>query len=122
MRVIVFGAGRVGAAMARDLAADDKFEVTVADIDRRALAGLNGVPSLTPVAADLRAAEMMRRLAEAHDFVVGAVPGPMEAAAPAEGAALPPHARRAQGTPSPPDGPLPGGEEVRGLRRSGRHR
>ena len=63
--------------MAKDLAADAKFEVTVADIDRAALHRLNGIERLTPIAADLRAAEMVRRLAEAHDFVVGAVPGPM---------------------------------------------
>lgn len=77
MRVIVFGAGRVGAAMAKDLAADGKFDVTVADIDRNALHRLKGIKRLTPVDADLRAAEMVRRLAAAHDFVVGAVPGPM---------------------------------------------
>ncbi|MCD4749809.1 MAG: saccharopine dehydrogenase NADP-binding domain-containing protein [Thermoanaerobaculales bacterium] len=77
MRVIVFGAGRVGAAIARDLAMDDQFEVTVADIDAEALRPLSGVEGLTPVRADLRTVEMVQRLAGAHDLVVGAVPGPM---------------------------------------------
>ncbi len=77
MRVIVFGAGRVGSAMALDLAADEKFEVTVADIDAEALRPLAGVERLTPVRADLRTVDMIQRLAGAHDLVVGAVPGPL---------------------------------------------
>jgi len=77
MRIIVFGAGRVGEAIARDLAADESFDVTVADIDGKALERLRGVHGLTTVQADLRTVEMVRRLAGAHDLVVGAVPGPM---------------------------------------------
>ncbi len=77
MRVIIFGAGRVGSAMALDLAADEKFEVTVADIDAEALRRLSGVERLTPVRADLRTVDMIQRLAGAHDLVVGAVPGPL---------------------------------------------
>ncbi len=77
MRVIIFGAGRVGAAMALDLAADEAFEVTVADIDPEALRPLAGVERLTPVRADLRTVDMIQRLAGAHDLVVGAVPGPL---------------------------------------------
>jgi len=37
MKVIVLGAGLVGAPMAVDLAKDGKFEVTVADINQLAL-------------------------------------------------------------------------------------
>ena len=77
MRVVIFGAGRVGAAMALDLAADGNFEVTVADIDPEALRKLNGVKRLTPVRADLRTVDMIQRMAGVHDLVVGAVPGPM---------------------------------------------
>ena len=77
MRVIIFGAGRVGSAMALDLAAEEKFEVTIADIDAEALRRLAGVERLTPVRADLRTVDMIQRLAGAHDLVVGAVPGPM---------------------------------------------
>lgn len=77
MRIIVFGAGRIGAAIARDLAAEKDFEITVADIDAEALRGLGRIPGLTAVQADLRTVEMVTRLAGAHDLVVGAVPGPM---------------------------------------------
>ncbi len=77
MRVIIFGAGRVGAAMALDLAADENLEVTVADIDPEALRPLSGIERLTPVRADLRTVDMIQRLAGAHDLVVGAVPGPL---------------------------------------------
>lgn len=77
MRVVIFGAGRVGSAMALDLAADEQFEVTVADIDAEALRGLSGIERLTPVRADLRIVDMIQRMAMAHDLVIGAVPGPM---------------------------------------------
>ncbi len=77
MRVIIFGAGRVGAAMALDLAAEETFEVTVADIDPEALRPLSGIERLTPVRADLRTVDMIQRLAGTHDLVVGAVPGPL---------------------------------------------
>jgi saccharopine dehydrogenase-like NADP-dependent oxidoreductase len=63
--------------MALDLAADQAFEVTVADIDPEALRPLAGVERLTPVRADLRTVDMIQRMAMAHDLVVGAVPGPM---------------------------------------------
>jgi len=77
MRIIVFGAGRIGSAIARDLALEENFEVTVADIDGNALSNLRGIPRLMTVKADLRTVEMVTRLAQAHDLVVGAVPGPM---------------------------------------------
>jgi lysine 6-dehydrogenase len=77
MKVVVFGAGRVGAAMARDLAADGEFEVTVADISTDSLRTLAGVAGVTTVQADLGSLDMIQRLASVHDLVVGAVPGPM---------------------------------------------
>lgn len=77
MRIVVFGAGRVGAAIAKDLAFDGDFEVTVADISTEALTPLGSIPGITTVQADLGSLEMVRRLAEVHDLVVGAVPGPM---------------------------------------------
>ncbi len=77
MRVIVLGSGRVGAAIARDLAGSDAFEVTVADISERALARLSDVPRLERQRLDLSAREELRRAVAAHELVVGAVPGPM---------------------------------------------
>ena len=46
MKIIVLGAGLVGGPMARDLAADPDFEVTVADRDEEVLAALQ---TLAPV-------------------------------------------------------------------------
>lgn len=72
-KVLVLGAGRVGTAIAADLAAD--FEVTVSDRSRAALdavaARCGG--GLATVAADLSDAQRVRELAGAHDVVVGAL-------------------------------------------------
>jgi len=77
MRVIVLGAGRVGEAIARDLAAGGNFELTVADVSQPALDRLAGVEGLTTERADLAAPGEIGRLVAGHDLVVGAVPGPM---------------------------------------------
>jgi len=77
MKVIVLGAGRVGQAIARDLAAAGRFELTVADVSEAALAQLAGLPGLTTKRADLGRAGAIARLVKGHDLAVGAVPGPM---------------------------------------------
>ncbi|MBD3179351.1 MAG: saccharopine dehydrogenase [Candidatus Latescibacteria bacterium] len=75
MKVIVLGAGLVGGPMARDLAADSDFEVTVADINESALdkAG-SGLP-ITTLKEDLSEPETVRALAADYDLVISAVPG-----------------------------------------------
>ena len=45
MKIVVLGGGRVGSAMARDLARDPQFEVTVVDASEEALRRL-GEPGL----------------------------------------------------------------------------
>jgi saccharopine dehydrogenase-like NADP-dependent oxidoreductase len=77
MDVIVLGAGRVGGAIARDLAADETLRVTAADASGSALARLRDVPGLRVRHADLGRAEELRRALRGHDLVVGALPGPM---------------------------------------------
>ena len=77
MRVIVLGAGRVGEAIARDLAAADRFDLTVADVSQAALDRLAAVKGLKTVRADLAAGGEIARLVAGHDLAVGAVPGPM---------------------------------------------
>jgi saccharopine dehydrogenase-like NADP-dependent oxidoreductase len=70
--VVVLGAGRVGGAMAKDLASD--FKVTVADRSESALARM-GEAGLTTRIADLsQPASVMLAVGDA-DLVVGAVPG-----------------------------------------------
>jgi len=72
MHVVVLGAGRVGGAMARDLAVD--FRVTVADRSEGALARMRSL-GLTTRAADLARAEAVMEAVMDADLVVGAVPG-----------------------------------------------
>jgi lysine 6-dehydrogenase len=77
MQCCVLGAGRVGAAIARDLARLEGWEVTVADLAEAALERLAGGPALRVLQADLaRPAEVARVVAGA-EIVVGAVPGPL---------------------------------------------
>ncbi len=68
--IIVLGAGRVGATMARDLAPD--FQVTVADVSEAALARLQGLGTRK---ADLSSAAGVAAAVEGADLVIGAVPG-----------------------------------------------
>ncbi len=73
-KVTILGAGRVGAAMALDLARDGEFDVTSVDLSEGGLARLaaRGVRTLRK---DLsQAAEVRAAVADA-DLVVGAVPG-----------------------------------------------
>ncbi len=77
MRVVVLGAGRVGEAIARDLAANGQFDLKVADVSQTALDRLATVAGLTTERADLAAPGEIRRLVGGYDLAVGAVPGPM---------------------------------------------
>jgi lysine 6-dehydrogenase len=75
MKIIVLGAGLVGGPMARDLAADPTFEVTVADRDPEVLEKLVELADITPLVADLSEPEAVTDLVSDFDLVVGAVPG-----------------------------------------------
>jgi lysine 6-dehydrogenase len=77
MKVVVLGAGRVGSAMAMDLAADPAFETTVVDVSGGSLDRLAGVPRLERELADLSDGSALGDLVAGHDLVVSAVPGPM---------------------------------------------
>ncbi len=77
MRIIVLGAGRVGRVIARDLAGDADFRVTVADVSREALAVLEQSATVATVRADLERPDEVARVVAGHDLVVGAVPGPI---------------------------------------------
>lgn len=73
-RVIVLGAGLVGATMARDLGGDESLDVTVADVSERNLARLSAAANLTRTQADLGSADAVRKLIAPFDLVVGAMP------------------------------------------------
>jgi len=76
-QVVVLGAGRVGAAIAIDLAKDTGFNVTVADVSEPALVAIRAKGRIATQRRDLtRAAEVLAAVQDA-DYVVGAVPGYM---------------------------------------------
>lgn len=76
MRLVVLGGGRVGAAMVRDLMADEQFEVTLVDASQTGLDAFRD-DDVECRLADLRHPEEVRRVVEDQDLVIGAVPGPM---------------------------------------------
>jgi saccharopine dehydrogenase-like NADP-dependent oxidoreductase len=73
-KVVVLGAGMVGAAMARDLADDSGLRVDVADVRPEALERVAGRAQVGTVRADLGNPDAVRRLAAGYDLVVGALP------------------------------------------------
>ncbi|HUP02039.1 MAG TPA: saccharopine dehydrogenase C-terminal domain-containing protein [Gemmatimonadota bacterium] len=74
-RISVFGAGRVGALIARDLAADPGLEVHVADRSAAALERLTADVPVRVHRLDLGECEAIREVAGMSDVAVGAVPG-----------------------------------------------
>jgi len=78
MQTLVLGAGRVGQAIARDLAADPACSVTVSDRSPQALAAVaNRAPAqarIQTVEANLADAGTVARLAHKQELVVGALP------------------------------------------------
>lgn len=73
-RAIILGGGMVGSVMAMDLAADDRFEITVADQREPALERLaKRLPGVSTLKADLSNAAAVRELIGAYDIVLGAL-------------------------------------------------
>ncbi len=75
MRILVMGAGLVGAPIAIDLAKDPDLEVSIADKSAKALEKLRGQDQLETIEADLSDGEKVTSLAAGFDMVVSAVPG-----------------------------------------------
>lgn len=73
-RAIVLGCGMVGATMARDMAADEGFEVSVADLSEANLDKVASDPRIDIVRADLSDGSVVRKLIEPFDVVLGALP------------------------------------------------
>ena len=74
MKVIVLGAGLVGAPMAFDLAKGSEFEVTVADISRKNLDKFTN-HNIETVEVDLDNENALLEVLKNHDLVLNAVPG-----------------------------------------------
>ncbi len=75
MKVAILGAGRVGRAMALDLAKDAEFQVTVVDRAAAALRALEGVQNIVTLEADLSSQDTVRDVMRDQELGVGAVPG-----------------------------------------------
>jgi lysine 6-dehydrogenase len=75
MKIVVLGGGLVGGPMAKDLAKDGNFEVTVADIRDEALERVARGTKIRIVKSDLSDPAEVARLANEHDLVLSAVPG-----------------------------------------------
>jgi lysine 6-dehydrogenase len=75
MQVVVLGAGRVGTAIAVDLAKDEAFEVRVADRDAVRLAHLTERHGLRGERVDFSLPSTVVRAIDGAELVVSAVPG-----------------------------------------------
>jgi lysine 6-dehydrogenase len=75
MKIIVLGSGLVGAPIALDLAAEARFEVTVADRDAGALSRLASHPEIKTVRVDLADPTTVTKLVADYNLVLSAVPG-----------------------------------------------
>ena len=73
-RAIVLGAGRVGRAIAFDLAALEGWQVTVADRSSTALHRVRARPPVQGITADLSDSEELQASIRDQDLVVGALP------------------------------------------------
>ncbi len=80
MKVVVLGCGRVGQAMVKDLATEKDWQITAVDAFESAFSGLNGLPNVATLQADLADPSVVAEVVAGHDIAVGAVPGPMGAA------------------------------------------
>ena len=74
--IVVLGGGLVGRVIARDLAHEKDFHVSVADASEATRARL-GAEGLAPLALDLTDDAAVRKAIAAADVVVGAAPGHM---------------------------------------------
>lgn len=75
MKTIVLGCGLVGGLIAKDLAKDKDFQVTVADIDEKKLDELTKGTDIRGIKMDLSSSESIKKIVAEQDIVIGAVPG-----------------------------------------------
>ena len=75
MKAIVLGCGLVGELIARDLAKDENFQVTVADIDEKKLEKLAKEADIQGIRTDLSNSNDIKKIIADKDIVIGAVPG-----------------------------------------------
>ena len=74
-KILVLGAGLVGSAIVYDLAQENDFQVTAADINPQALQKITALPGVKTEQADLSKPEIIQALVKDMDLVICAVPG-----------------------------------------------
>ncbi|MBN1318481.1 MAG: saccharopine dehydrogenase NADP-binding domain-containing protein [Anaerolineales bacterium] len=75
MQIVVLGAGMVGAAIAKDLAAEQDFQVTAVDLNQQAVERLSANSHVNGVRADIKENGRVAELVSGAGLVVSAVPG-----------------------------------------------
>ncbi len=75
MRILLLGSGLIGRAIARDLAREGEFDVTVADRDEKQLRRLPRWKNLSTRMVDLSKVANIRKLVKQADLVIDALPG-----------------------------------------------
>ena len=75
MKAIVLGCGLVGGLIAKDLAKDKDFQVTVADIDEGKLNKLTKETEISGIKVDLSNSSDIKKIVADKDIVIGAIPG-----------------------------------------------
>jgi len=75
MKAVILGAGRVGSAMAVDLAKDERFDVRVADRDTNQLTQLEQKHGIRGERVDFSLPSTVARAVQDADLVISAVPG-----------------------------------------------
>ncbi len=75
MNIIILGAGLVGNPMAIDLANEQRFNVTISDIDHNALSKLTDHSNINTVQKDLSVVENVVSLINDKDLIINALPG-----------------------------------------------
>jgi lysine 6-dehydrogenase len=75
MRITVLGTGRVGRAIAEDLAHEEEFDVTAADLNQQALDRIEAEAPVRGLQANLREPGRVAAVAADSDLVICAVPG-----------------------------------------------
>lgn len=73
-KIIVLGAGMVGGIIAKDLADDEGFEVSIADINEQALNKIANDAGVRTIIADLSNPAYVEQLVAGYDMVCGALP------------------------------------------------
>lgn len=73
-RILIAGSGAIGSAIARDLAADGAYEITVVDRDVKQLERAVGDTGVRTQHADLSDPNAVARLISEQDLVIGALP------------------------------------------------